>query len=430
MRWATLLVLVCLSVGCHRRALGVGDVIAQVHAMEQAVIERTLRAAFPDEEGWILLPGMLACPIPELSSWWHAYRVVAPDSLPADAWSRCATVGEPVEILEVWGSRTVPQRSSPGGFRGVMVRFLVRGVPAEAMIVDPPGMRWVAWFEQAAILHADEGVDLDSLGMEAFVSVRQGAPMPPCGFRGQGAHPVARVAAGEIWAALEASARGLPHPGGRLETDVTAGRRLIFGAPQDPLENDEPCMLHERLASVGDRRMVISPRTPLPPGHYLWAVSTLGQARAVRLDEIPPEAPVGPSAIFYGRPVRAAGGLVIREEECEAHVFCGEYGLSPASGHSLALARDAARKLWPRIGHLLAALPGPEQGARWPSVRLLPPSPPAWWTRPWWGHWEDPSSRIEAGRQEPMGAILGGSEPGVLTMEAPERSLEDFVVHL
>lgn len=386
---ATLAVAFALG-GCHRTGdVSLQEIDAQVRAMERAAVERTLLSLFPDREGWIILPGVTSARRGASSWFLEAYRVVAPDSLPADSWTRFVRGGERVELVEVNGSIDAPMRTEPAGFRGLMVSFVAAGVEAHAVLVDQEGMRWVLWYEAV-----HEGTDScpDSIALRVAASLA-GSGRPPstdglspgCRF-----YPPVPDEAIPPESLLTMARRGeaprpkwLPH-GEVIVPDITIGRRLVFAAPPDPLHNLEPFLLQRRLDAIRGPRIVLS-RTrsdPLPPGTYLWAVSTQGQARAIRVgsasDESLPCA--GHSVVFFGRPVRAAGTLRVAEGGgMEADAFPGEYGLSPFVARSAEAARAFGTLFFPRLGMLLTALPGPDEGASWPALRGVAASSPCVW---------------------------------------------------
>ncbi|MBN1423901.1 hypothetical protein JXA88_05025 [Candidatus Fermentibacteria bacterium] len=392
MKWMSFAAMLgTVAMACHGgRGVTLGQIEAELAAMERRAVERTLMSLFADEEGWLVLPGVGSGIGSPPKDFLGAYRVVAPDSLPNDAWNRFLRSFPSVELLEVSGSSVSPQRTRPVGFRGMSVRFLASGVESVALLLDPAGMRWVAWYEMA---HAACGnahpAALDSLGLEvAWYLAGGGVPsdhhdVPPEALF----YPPVPEPAVEpelMWeAALEASTlqlKGLP---GELPItpDVALGRRIVFGAPGDPLLNQEPFLLQRRLDALSSRRVVISRARPLTldPGTYLWAVSTMGQARVVSArSEAGRAGCPGPSAVFFGRPLMGAGTIRVHESGMEADAFPGEYGLSPFSPGCIEAAGQSGL-LFFRLGHLLAMLPGPDDGATWPALRTLPSQPPCGW---------------------------------------------------
>ncbi|MCU0613215.1 MAG: hypothetical protein MUE60_15700 [Candidatus Eisenbacteria bacterium] len=391
--------LAVVTVACHPgRGMRLDEIDAEIHAMERRTVERTLQTLFPDDEGWIILPGIDADGFPAgLAPWLSAYRVVSPDSLPRDSWYRFLRGGPSVELMEVTGALSDYQRVRPVGFRGALVRFTTGGAESAILLVDPRGMRWVAWFEHAAAVMGETmPEELDSLGADVAEYLDGGGLPPPGGdcvpepaWFYPPPPPVVEPPA-HVW---DRAIRGAtPKIEGLAASDferpdITAGRRIVFSAPPDPLANDEPFLLQRRLdnsqaPSIDNLRMSFP---DLPPGEYIWAVSELGQARAVAVPagwEQNGEGPrcTGPSVLFYGRPVLGAGGLRIAEDgSVEADAFSGEYGFSPWSSRSIDAARRCGAHAFPRLGRLLAVLPGPEQGAAWPALHTLPSGPPSWW---------------------------------------------------
>ena len=114
-----------------------------------------------------------------------------------------------------------------------------------------------------------------------------------------------------------------------------------------------------------------------------------GQVRAVGVERKPEiyelSDDVGPSVLFFGRPVFGAGLLTIVNDEGHgrvdnANAFSREYGLSLYSRESIVTARHSGSEVFLRIGYLLDVLPGPRESEPWPALRTLPTDLP-------WGQW-------------------------------------------
>lgn len=369
-RWWWAALVACLTVGaCHRRPPSpMEDLGEAIASMERTVVAQALLRIFPDEEGWLVLPGLDGAGV---GTFLGGYRVVGPGPVQTEWWTRFLRAG--VEVEEVVGSATLPQREPVPGFRGLFLRVAVRGVEACVVLVDEDGMRWVAWYE--GMVNRGREAVAEGRGLEVAKLMAQGAPLPHGVLD---SIPPPRWSSRELWEQARRAPwrlKGLPAP--PFWVDERAWHVLVGAAPQDSLVNVEPVLLDRMLAALRGRRVVLradgSPA--LPQGFYVWAVSTLGQARAAPVDS---GTCSGPSALFFGRPVKAVGTLVVHPDgNVDLDVFPAEYGCCTTCGEGLHRVSSWAHL--GRAGHLLVHLPRPGSGK--PGIRVGPvlnPWPCAW----------------------------------------------------
>jgi hypothetical protein len=379
-------------------------------AMEERIIVDTLKGLFPAREGWIILPGVKpTAPIPDsLHVWFESPRIVQPDTLEPGIWARFLTKPGEVRFDAVSGYLRSPRSSTPAGFMGLLVTFQVQGINAAAIVLNGTQMRWLAWWEhaQASVEDSLHEARIDSIGLmisrwlgteqrNRHGAVECDSILSRLGFF----PPIPRheIEPAVLWEHAQSHAKPqLKGLGDQYVVipDIITGPQIRAAVPRTVLENQEPFLLQRRL-DVAERagwpgfNVVKNDVRLLSTGEYIWVAGPYGQVRAVGVERgsETPELTVGigPSILFFGRPVFGAGLLVVVDDDGdgrvdEASAFPQEYGMSPYSRESLITARRSGEELFLRIGYLLDTLPGPRESERWPALQTLPASSP-------WGPW-------------------------------------------
>ncbi len=406
MRARAFFILICVMIvqsSCHRAGgLTLAQLEAQLKDMEAQAVGEALRDLFPASEGWVVLP---EAPKPHswpdsLRFWLEAPRVVCHDSLPPDAWTRFLGRPGQVEFVDVTGYLATPRNQTPMGFRGFVVQFKVKGIESTALLVGSTGMRWLVWLEYASgfpgtVMYPGE---LDSLGLAVSgwlasqPEERETMSLPVGFFSEVGLFPPCPATCVDQNTLYETALRHSMTGGAGMEglrPDLEAGQRIIREAPSSLLQHQEPFLLQRRLEMMENAgwpgfHLSYAAVRGLESGIYLWAAGPFGQVRAMaieRADSLPESAlSIGPSVLFYGRPLRGVGTFSIESGPSgsygrEIDAFPWEYGLSPYVEGSLQMFHGEI--FFSRIGWILGFSPGPREGYSWPHLRTLPGENPS-----------------------------------------------------
>lgn len=403
---ALFLMLICVMLvqsSCHRAGgLNLAQLEAQLKAMEAQAVGEALRDLFPASEGWVVLPGV---PIPHswpdsLRFWLEAPRVVCHDSLPPDAWTRFLGRPGQMEFLDVTGYLATPRSQTPMGFRGLVIQFKAKGIESAALLVGSTGMRWLGWLEYVSGLSgiAVSSGELDGLSMTVSgwlasqPEERESMSLPAGFFSEVGLFPPCPVMCVDRNTLYETALRHSMAGGAGMEglrPDLEAGQRIIREAPRSLLRHQEPFLLQRRLEMMENAgwpgfHLSYAVVRGLESGIYLWAAGPFGQVRAMaieRADSLSENvSSIGPSVLFYGRPLRGVGTFSIEAGPSgsygrEIDAFPWEYGLSPYAEESLQMAHG--EMFFGRIGWILELFPGPREGYSWPHLHTLPGENPS-----------------------------------------------------